>query len=307
MTVRTSGRRRGSPSSLTLANDPPRSEDGGNREQVSGASARLRALAVLSGSLTDAPGPDEAAVLVEKEALSALGATSAIVVTLGAFPPPTRPASGPDTPPPNATLHVVHAIGVPAEAKTALEELPLDAPGPFQDVARRGEPLFMESAEALEESGDWGKAMLAAGAGAAAVVPVWANGELRGVLGLSWTERRTFDKDERAFVLTLGVMCAQAIMRAYLKAAERRAREGAEQANRSKATFLATMSHKLRPPLEAMMGYTDRLASGVSGQTNAAQQNTLGRMHTAGAHVLELVDELLAHADIGAGEDAANV
>ena len=43
---------------------------------VSGASQRLRALAALSGSLTDALGPEDAANLVEQKALSALGATS---------------------------------------------------------------------------------------------------------------------------------------------------------------------------------------------------------------------------------------
>jgi hypothetical protein len=41
---------------------------------VSGASRRLRALAALSGSLTDSLDPKDAATLVEQRALSALGA-----------------------------------------------------------------------------------------------------------------------------------------------------------------------------------------------------------------------------------------
>jgi hypothetical protein len=41
---------------------------------VSGGSARLRALAALSGSLTDALTPEAAAYLVEQKALTALGA-----------------------------------------------------------------------------------------------------------------------------------------------------------------------------------------------------------------------------------------
>src|SRR5690242_13963246 len=45
---------------------------------ISGASVRLRALAALSGSLTDALGPQDAADLVERQALFALGATSAV-------------------------------------------------------------------------------------------------------------------------------------------------------------------------------------------------------------------------------------
>lgn len=56
-------------------------------EAISGASRRLRALSALSGSLTDALHPEDAANLVEQKALSALGAVSAVVVTLGVFPP----------------------------------------------------------------------------------------------------------------------------------------------------------------------------------------------------------------------------
>src|SRR6185503_10310388 len=54
---------------------------------VSDASRRLRALAALSGSLTDPLTPEEAADVVERQALAVLGATSAVVVTLGGFPP----------------------------------------------------------------------------------------------------------------------------------------------------------------------------------------------------------------------------
>lgn len=272
-----------------------------NGAAVSGASHRLRALAALSGSLTDALSPTDAADLVERKALSALGATSAVVVTLGNFPPPPGvEASKPDA---SATLHVVHAIGLPAEVNAALERQPLDAPLPFAEVARNGEPVFLESDDALRDYPDWGAAMIRAGAHAAAVVPVWANGELRGVLGLSWAERRRFDEDERAFVLTLGVMCAQAIMRAHLKAAERDARDGAERANQSKANFVTTISHELRTPINAVIGYADILSEGIDGPVNAEQQRHLGRMRASGTHLLALIEELLGFARVEAGEE----
>ena len=182
----------------------------------------MRALASLSGSLTDALGPADAADLVERQALSALGAASAVVVTLGAFPPAFAP-SGESTPP-ATTLTFVHAVGLPAEVRAALDQLPLDAPVPLAEVARTGASFFLPSGDALLTCPTWGAAMIGAGAHAAAIVPVWANGELRGVLGLTWAAPRLFHEDERAFALTLGVMCAQAIMRAHLRAAGTRLR-----------------------------------------------------------------------------------
>ena len=265
---------------------------------VSGASRRLRALAALSGSLTDALSPTGAADLVEKQALSALGATSAVVVTLGTFPP--RP-SAPEVEV-GATLHVVHAIGLPAEVRTALDDVPLDAHLPFAEVARTGAPLFLADGDALRGYADWGTAMRRAGAQSAAVVPVWANGELRGVLGLAWAEPRVFDEDERAFVLTLGVMCAQAIMRAHLRDAERLAREDAERANASKAHFVAAISHELRTPMNAILGYTALIDEEIYGPVTVAQRDGLGRVRTSGQHLLGLIEELLGYARLEAGE-----
>ncbi len=270
---------------------------------VSGASQRLRALSVLSGSLTDALEPADAANLVEQQALSALGATSAVVITLGAFPSTASPQPIASDGAGGTVLHVVHAIGLPAEVKAALEELPLDAPVPLAEVARTGEPLFLCSEHELRRYPDWGAAMIRAGTGAAAIVPVWANGELRGVLGLAWASPQVFDEDERAFVLTLGVMCAQAIMRAHLRAGERLAREEAERANHAKARFVATISHELRTPMNAVIGYTELLADEIYGPVNAAQKDHLGRVRASGAHLLGLIEDLLGYARIEAGEE----
>jgi signal transduction histidine kinase len=281
---------------------------------VSGASRHLRALAALSGSLTDALGTEDAVILVERKALSALDATSAVVVTLGVFPPAITPSQNSDDMAVKTVLHVVHAVGLPAEVKAALDELPLDAPVPFAEVARVGKPLFLTSDEAMRQYPDWATAMIQAGAHAAAIVPVWANGELRGVLGLTWAEPRPFEEDERAFVLTLGVMCAQAIMRAHLHAAERDARhvaevarETAEQANLSKADFVATISHELRTPMNAVLGYTALLADEIYGPVSALQKDHIARVRTSGNHLLSLIEDLLGYARVEAGHEVVTV
>jgi signal transduction histidine kinase len=281
---------------------------------VSGASQRLRALAALRGSLTDALDPEEAASLVELKALSALGATSAVVVTLGPFPPVIETPVDEQADP---ILTVVHAIGLPVELKALIDRLPLAAPVPLAEVAREGVALFLPADADLRRYPAWGPAMLSAGARAAAIVPVWANGELRGVLGLAWAEPRVFDEDERAFVLTLGVMCAQAIMRAHLRAAEKiasaeavaagksaiAAREIAELANKSKSHFVATISHELRTPMNAVLGYTRLIADELSGPVTTMQRDQLARVSASGKHLLGLIEQLLGYARIEAGEE----
>ena len=276
------------------------------------ASERLRALAALSGSLTDALAPEDAANLVERHALSLLGASSAVVATLAAFPVESAEehvatgasvASATTSAGSVSSLLLVHAIGVPAEVRAALKQLPLDAPVPLAEVAREGEAVFLSSRDEMRRYPEWAAAMIRAGARAAAAVPVWANGELRGVLGLTWNVSREFTEDDRAFIITLGVMCAQAIMRSHLRVAEQRARETAEHANRSKAHFLATISHELRTPINAVMGYTQLLVEEIYGPVSALQKNHLERVRASGRHLLELVEELLGYARIEAGEE----
>jgi PAS domain S-box-containing protein len=52
--------------------------------------------------------------------------------------------------------------------------------------------------------------------------------------------------------------------------AERSAREAAETANRSKDEFLATLSHELRNPLSAIIGWAGMLRTGMLGEEEAA-------------------------------------
>ena len=274
---------------------------------ISVASRRLRALARLSGSLTDALSPEDAAMVVERRALAVLGARGAIVMTLGVFPPvvATAPPTADRVEP--ARLRMVHAIGLPAAMTETLRQLPLDAPMPMAEVAREGASIFLPSTDALRGYPEWGEAMIDAGARAAAIVPVWANGELRGVLALTWNAARTFDVDECAFVETLGVMCAQAIMRAHLRAAEQQARTEAERANASKAQLLATISHELRTPMNAVLGYTQLLTDEVSGPVSELQRDHLGRMRASGTHMLALIEDLLGYARIEAGADVVRL
>ena len=80
-----------------------------------------------------------------------------------------------------------------------------------------------------------------------------------------------------------------------------RARDAAEAASRAKSEFLANMSHELRTPLNAIIGYGELLQEDARDAGNAALVTDLGRIETAGRHLLTLIDEVLDFSKIEAG------
>jgi PAS domain S-box-containing protein len=79
--------------------------------------------------------------------------------------------------------------------------------------------------------------------------------------------------------------------RASLLAAEQAARAEAEAANRAKDEFLATVSHELRAPLTAMLGWTRMLRSRMLDET--ASQHALETIERNVAIQTRLIEDLL--------------
>jgi len=79
----------------------------------------------------------------------------------------------------------------------------------------------------------------------------------------------------------------------------RRARAGAEQANRAKSAFLATMSHEIRTPLAGMLGMLELLSMS---QFDADQQTTLDAAWDSGRSLLRIVSDVLDWSKIEEGK-----
>ena len=95
-----------------------------------------------------------------------------------------------------------------------------------------------------------------------------------------------------------------------LKAATRfaeRARDVAEEANRTKAGFLAMMSHELRTPLNAIGGYSSLLEVGIMGPLAPGQLEYVSRIKRSQAHLSALVNDVLNFAKLESGTTAYHV
>ena len=79
--------------------------------------------------------------------------------------------------------------------------------------------------------------------------------------------------------------------RAILLAREQAARAEAEQANRAKDAFLATLSHELRSPLNAIVGWSDMLLRGSLPPETI--RRALEAIHRSGRAQAHLIDDVL--------------
>jgi signal transduction histidine kinase len=80
-----------------------------------------------------------------------------------------------------------------------------------------------------------------------------------------------------------------------------------EQASAAKSQFLANMSHEFRTPLNAILGYTNMLLQGVSGEMMPTQKRNLQRIDSNGRHLLQVINEILDITRIEAGRMPLNL
>jgi PAS domain S-box-containing protein len=79
------------------------------------------------------------------------------------------------------------------------------------------------------------------------------------------------------------------------------AKSAAEKANLAKSDFLSSMSHELRSPLNAILGFAQLLES-TSPLPTASQRENIAQILQAGWHLLKLINEVLDLAVVESGK-----
>lgn len=173
-------------------------------QRITDRAARLqRVTAALASTRT----PEDVAAVVVSEGVSALGASGGgLVVPSGD----------------GVHIAVPGAVGYVGELMDALREERLDAPLPAATVLRTGEAVWLESREERDRLFPALRGFEAATVSMCSV-PLLVGDATLGALRFSFTTRRLFDEDERAFVLALAAQTAQTLLRTETYAAERQA------------------------------------------------------------------------------------
>src|SRR5581483_3221187 len=92
-----------------------------------------------------------------------------------------------------------------------------------------------------------------------------------------------------------------------LRAEAEAAREEAQEASRVKSQFVASVSHDLKTPLNAIIGYTHLLLNGIYGPVADGQKTPLEGVQRNAHELLKLIADVLDMAKIESGKMSIEV
>jgi signal transduction histidine kinase len=201
-------------------------------------------------------------------------------------------------------LEVAHREPAKEQLLRELQRLPIDPDSahPGLEAVRAGRPILAKTVgdELLEwVTKDPRQLEIVRELGAASfmMVPIISRDHALGAIALVSAERRRlFDEQDLALAEDIAARAALAVANARLY-------EEARKANKTKSDFLAVVSHDLRTPLTAIIGYVDLMEMGVPDPLPDATLQRLQRIRTSATHLQYLLNELLIFARLDAGRE----
>jgi signal transduction histidine kinase len=243
--------------------------------------ARTSRLHALTAALSESVTLEDVARAVVHQGMTAAGAAAGEVALLA------------DT---GQALETVYAEG-PGTGNT---RLPLDEGVCAREAIEMKRPVFVTSFDEWQERFPK-SASLAADGGyvSSATVPLLVKGTAMGMVAFYFTAPVNFDDEYRALLVSVAQDCAQALDRARLYEAAQKARGEAESANRLKDEFVSIVSHELRSPLNAILGWTAMLRRGDLEPTLV--RRALQSVHDNATRQARLIEELLDFSRVSSG------
>jgi signal transduction histidine kinase len=237
------------------------------RGRTADALDRLARLQQVTAAFSRALTPAQVAEIVIQQSMATLGAALGSMLMLNEE---------------RTALELIGAVNYPDEVLEPWRSIPMSVHVQATEAVRTGEAIWIRTrAEAVERYPVLANAPIT-DSRAFAAIPLVADGEPVGVMGLSFPEPRDFLKADKDFVSLLAQQGAFALERARLYEQEARARAMAEAAVRNREEFLSIAAHELRTPLTSIKGAAQMLQR----QVHAAQPNL-----TSIARFTDLLDD----------------
>lgn len=189
-------------------------------------------------------------------------------------------------------LAVAHRDPAKAAVADELSGIPIDpsTAHPVLEILKSGAPSLVtgisdEQLDSFKVSPREIEIARALGVRSWMTVPMIARGRPLGAIALV-RSAESFSDSEIVFAEDLARRAALAVDNAILY-------QEAARANQSKADFLAVVSHDLRTPMTAIIGYSDLMLAGIPEPLPDGPRETVQRVQQAAHHLLFLLNELL--------------
>jgi signal transduction histidine kinase len=201
-------------------------------------------------------------------------------------------------------LEVAHREREKEQVLRELQQIPIDPDRrhPVLEVLRDRRPVLArtvghELLESVTRNARHLEIVRQLGAASLMIVPMIAREQALGAIALvSADTSRPFDEQDLALAEDIAA-------RAALAVANSRLYDEARKANKTKSDFLAVVSHDLRTPLTAIIGYVDLMDMGVPDPLPDATRQRLQRIRTSATHLRYLLNELLVFARLDGGRE----
>ncbi|MFW6347991.1 MAG: ATP-binding protein, partial [Cyclonatronaceae bacterium] len=187
-----------------------------------------------------------------------------------------------------SNTHEWCAEGIEA-SKPQLQDVPLDLVPEWLEAHKRGERVFIADTASQDVEKSLRIQLQRRGITSLLLLPLIKNGTCLGCLGVDLIEKNIhWSASSLTIMDVLAEVITNAIDRIHYEAKLISARDEALQATKEKSSFIATMSHEIRNPLNGVLGMIEMLQKTP---LSNEQQHMIQALSSSGTMLLDIVNQ----------------